>query len=343
MDKKDIKEASNVLDKAEKIIIIISRPIDYDCLASGIVMYNFLKKMKKRIEIIAPVVIPEQFYQLPQVINITIQDTLKVDFSKYDLVITLDGGNTKQFAEVTKDKDFTFDGAKYILNIDHHAGNTNFAQEVLFDVKASSTAEVLLSSIIDLKILSKDETTLLYSAIVWDTGNFLHNFTTQTLKIASELIKHGADYTFVLDHILHNYHEGDFKLYAWLIDHTIYDYKQGYSYVVFDQKAVEKEFECKYPIVKHAMKLYATDYATSVSKISIAFILWQQGKKVMIKIKGNSYRNRISLIELSLALGGGGEGHFQFAPTDITGTVEDILEKIPKEIKKLRAKYNKNS
>jgi nanoRNase/pAp phosphatase (c-di-AMP/oligoRNAs hydrolase) len=343
MDKKHIKKIKKIIRDARKILIIVSRPIDYDCLASGVVMYNYLKKMNKVVQVTAPTFIPEQFYELPQIKKITIHDTRKFNFSSYDLIIPLDGGNTKQFAEVSKDEEFSFGNNKNILSIDHHAGATDFAKYALYDKEASSTAELLLSTIIDIKKVSRDEATLLYSALVWDTGNFLHNFTHRTLKIASQLIKQQADYVFVLDHILHSHTEEDFKLFAWLIEHTVYDYDRGYSYVVFDPKKAEKKFQCHYPVIKHAVKLYTTYFATDVSGISIAFILWQQGRRVRMKIKGSSYRNNIPLTELSKALGGGGEGHFQYAPTDIIGTVNETLKKIPKAIKKLRKKYKNNS
>jgi len=89
-----------------------------------------------------------------------------------------------------KNKDL-LEGAKYIINIDHHISNTNFGNINMVDSSAAATGELIYSLIKKLDIeIDKDIATCLYTAISSDTGSFMYdNTTSKTHRIISELLE----------------------------------------------------------------------------------------------------------------------------------------------------------
>jgi phosphoesterase RecJ-like protein len=88
-----------------------------------------------------------------------------------------------------------------ILNIDHHASNTGYGAERIFDPRAASVCEVLYRVIGD--IGGKIDPTVAYcllTGVVGDTRSFRTSSTTpETLRIAGDLIAAGAPLNGVSD------------------------------------------------------------------------------------------------------------------------------------------------
>ena len=113
------------------------------------------------------------------------------DFSP-DKTITVD----------TASKDmFPINGAEYLdavsLCIDHHASNTNFAEYACVDEARAACGELVYDILLSLGgKISEKTAERLYTAISTDTGCFAYaNTSSDTLRIASELIKVGAPHT----------------------------------------------------------------------------------------------------------------------------------------------------
>jgi phosphoesterase RecJ-like protein len=87
------------------------------------------------------------------------------------------------------------DGARLVLNIDHHHDNTRFGAVNLVVATASSTGEVLRDLFRELGVeLTPELAEALYIAVVTDTGRFQYsNTTAKSLRLAAELVEAGAD------------------------------------------------------------------------------------------------------------------------------------------------------
>lgn len=328
-----------VLLKAKTVLIIVSKPIDYDCLASGIVLRNKLAREGKDVKLVSPVVLPEYAKIFPLVDLIKVYDTKREDFERYDLIIALDSGNARQFAEVEKDTDFNFGGNSEVLHIDHHFDNNHFAKYEIWDPKASSTTEILLSAFIDIDKVTKDEATLLYAGLLGDTGNFRYQMSYKTLGFAAELLKKGADYNLIVNEYFFKHKQKAFEILALLIDKTLYNYKLGYSYAVIDVSKMCRKLRCDQDELRGGFRLYEQTFGGSIEGISITFLIKKYENKIDVKMTGNKYTNKIPLPEIGKALGGEGGGHFNFAGYDLKGDVNDVVANIEKVVRKLRKEY----
>lgn len=123
-----------------------------------------------------------------------------VDFPKggfnYDLIIVLDSPDLERLGSLyEKNSDIFYETP--VINIDHHAGNDFFGQVNLVDLTATSTAEILVST---LEALSPDKSpfdeeisTCLLAGIITDTGSFQNaNTTPKSLTVSAQMVAAGA-------------------------------------------------------------------------------------------------------------------------------------------------------
>jgi len=87
------------------------------------------------------------------------------------------------------------EGARSVVNVDHHHDNTRFGDVNLVVEDASSTAEVLADVLAALPLrLTPEIAGALYVGLVTDTGRFQYSNTTpKALRLAAELVDAGAD------------------------------------------------------------------------------------------------------------------------------------------------------
>jgi len=83
----------------------------------------------------------------------------------------------------------------FVINIDHHPGNTDFGQINWFDASAAACAEMVFDLVRALGVpLSLDMATHLYLAIVTDTGSFHYSsISPRTFDICRQLLEAGVD------------------------------------------------------------------------------------------------------------------------------------------------------
>ncbi len=336
------QKIKDVIKNSKRIIIVISRPIDNDCLASGLVLYNQLRRIwKKDVDIISPENVKSYHNHLPLIEKIEFKDTKNVNFFKYDLVVALDGGNTRQFAQVEEDSDFDFSGFENVLNIDHHSGNTHFAKWEIWDVGYSSTCEILMDTILDLERLSKNEATLLYAGIIGDSGNFKYNFSGRTMKFASMLIEKGANYRYLLNEMFYNFEECHFNVLIWCIKNTKFDYQKRISKLVINEDDTKDQIGYDFETVKNGLYLYKKYFALAIRGIDINIIYSVRKNLVVVTIAGKDYENKIPLTQVRKFLKAQGGGHFNLVVFSMKGEFLDIYKKVESAIMDLRKKYEK--
>jgi phosphoesterase RecJ-like protein len=86
-------------------------------------------------------------------------------------------------------------GDTRVLNIDHHRDNENYGDLNWIDVSAAALGEMIYDLLVAWgKEITPRIATLLYTAILTDTGRFHYRGTSaRTLEICSQLVKQGAD------------------------------------------------------------------------------------------------------------------------------------------------------
>lgn len=118
--------------------------------------------------------------------------------NKFDLIIVFDTGNLEHLGGIY-DRNVQMFFETPVINIDHHASNTDYGQVNLVDVTAASTTEVLFEFLMDLekklerKLISEDMATLLLAGLITDTGSFQHaNTSPRSMETAAKLLDLGA-------------------------------------------------------------------------------------------------------------------------------------------------------
>lgn len=116
----------------------------------------------------------------------------------FDLVVCADCANLDRVGAFYEENSSIFYEVP-VVNIDHHAGNTNFGKVNIVDLAASSTAEILVSLLetvgkdVEGGIIDADIATCLLTGITTDTGSFQNSNTTpKALTVAAQLVAAGG-------------------------------------------------------------------------------------------------------------------------------------------------------
>ncbi|MEW5984490.1 MAG: bifunctional oligoribonuclease/PAP phosphatase NrnA [Acidobacteriota bacterium] len=162
---------------------------DGDSIGSAIALAEGLRAIGKEVRVVNRDRAPLQYQAFPNAEQIEIAETLT---GEVDAVIVLECGDLGRTGLLG------LDGA-FVLNIDHHPGNTGFGHVRWFDGQASACAEMVYAILVELGApLSASMATFLYVAIVTDTGSFRYpGVSPRTFTICARLLEAGADPVFV--------------------------------------------------------------------------------------------------------------------------------------------------
>jgi phosphoesterase RecJ-like protein len=219
------------------------------------------------------------------------------------------------------------EGAKLVVDIDHHHDNTRFGQLNAIVPTASSTGEVLYDLFRELGVgITPEIAEALYIALVTDTGRFQYaNTSPRTLRVAAELVEAGADVHHIFQFVYENVAFAKLKLVARAL-------------------ANAKVYEGGRIIVSH---LERTDFESAgaeepFSEGIIDYLRAVEGAEVVALIREPpsldgptrrvSLRTRAEEVDVSaIARKSGGGGHRQAAGFSSEASVDEITEFIRRE------------
>jgi phosphoesterase RecJ-like protein len=194
-----IQEFKEYLNTPRKAVLLTHFKPDADALGSALGLALYLKKKGHTAQVITPSDYPDFISWMPGNKEVLIFQKDKPDratrfINNADVIFCLDFSCLNRINElgdvVRKSK------GKKVL-VDHHLEPDKFADFEQWDGTAASTAELvfkLIDELGDKTLIDGEIAECLYAGIVTDTGGFRHSNTThQVLKIASELVEHGAD------------------------------------------------------------------------------------------------------------------------------------------------------
>lgn len=176
-----MKKINALLEQSNTILILTHKSPDGDAIGSGLALYNALIKLHKKVEIIIENM-PQVFNFLPNYNNIKDNTNIK----EYDLVIIVDCANYERIGQYNNNY---FANAKYTLNIDHHAGNTKYANYNYISPSSPACCEYLVEILDYLNItITKEIAECLITGILTDTGGFQYTATNEkTYNFASRV------------------------------------------------------------------------------------------------------------------------------------------------------------
>ncbi len=183
-----ITDIVSALKKSEKIAIVIHQNPDGDAIGSAVALFEGLKELGKKSEIICTQDFPEIFEKLTGKINVN--NSLP---KNGELIILLDCCDIHRTGFSKQLKDYK----GKIVSVDHHANGDirKLPGLHLRNESASATSEIIFELLAELRVnITTKIATAVLLGVYTDTGGFLHNNTTsETLSLASRLIRYGAD------------------------------------------------------------------------------------------------------------------------------------------------------
>lgn len=315
------------LEKAGNILLKVHRSPDPDSVASCLSMSYFLKKNGKNVDIISSDPIQENLFFLKEAENIKKVDMSTFDYSKYDLFVVLDASSLDQSIGI---KDANLPEIPLIV-IDHHITNKKYGKINLVDY-LGSTCEVLYHFFQDLNFdMDRQLALYLLTGIISDTGSFQFDYTTtESLEIASELIKKGADRQEIVYNLFNSYKYDLVKFWGVLLDKMELNKECQFVWT-----AIPYETYMKYNKPAEAKSLAATLFFSSIYEADFGIVMVEQTKGIL----NLSLRSRrgVDVSKIANELGGSGHreaagGWFKF--DNFNSAVEKVLNTAKKYAKK---------
>jgi len=310
MDKfiKEFKKAFDLIDSAEKILIISHRNPDGDTIGSSLALRQILLGSGKQIISACADQIPLSIMFLPGAPNILVS---LPDFDA-DLIITLDASSTEQikYEEIIS----TINKKKIpVLNIDHHATNKNFGIVNIVMPEAASTTEVLYYFFEYLgAVITPQIATSLLAGIYSDTGSFMHSNTRQsTFKIAADLFCKGAAVSLIINNMFKTHTVEQLRLWGRVLENARQN-KNG-SIV---SKVTQTDFDDTDSSPRDLTGII--NYLNSVPNAKMTILLAEDTKG---NVKGSirTQNDKIDATKISEKFGGG--GHAKAAGFTIPGKI----------------------
>ena len=307
------------IKKAKNILINIHRNPDLDSIGSATALYQALIKMKKKVTLICPHEIPENYKFLK---GADLVET--IDFKTwagkpgpYDLFLILDSGS---YDIVTGSKEIKLPDMKKII-VDHHQTN-NWSDCLLklLDIEASSTAEIVYQILLDWNVIIDFKiATSIFAGIASDTVFFKYEKNAKkTFQIATELLNSGADKNKIVEQSFDSF---DFDL-IQLIGEFLTKMQKGNGYVY---SVLDNETFIKFGKQRGAREIVANLFARSIKNFDFG-IMAVEFEKDKFAVSFRSKSVDVSVIAKKF----GGGGHKNAAGATIYGNIDQVIKKIKK-------------
>lgn len=330
MHYKESKKILAEIKKAKSILINTHRGPDPDSIGSALSLYYVVKKLGKKAEIISPSEVYFNLNYLKHFDKIKTINFSKFDFSKHDLLVALDSAD---WSMVSGDKQIPIPDIP-IIKIDHHETGEKYGKINLIKKNMPSNAEVMYYLFEDWGIkITKDLAMALLAGIIGDTGVFRYpNTTTQTLRLAANLIEKGADKEKIVASIYSNMDINILKFWGEILREMKIDKRYKFAWAAIPYHIYED-----YGKPVEAKSMAAGLFAQNVKGVDFGMIMVEDIKKRL----SVSIRSKAGFDISALAVEIGGGGHENAAGAKVSKMEFDGAVKKVLRITRKFAKENK--
>lgn len=209
----------DAIDHSQRILLSMHRGPDGDTAGSALALSHYLTQIGKEHVVCCIDPLPESLRFLPGASTVVQTSTLTdpLHTLTFDLVIVLDSSDST-FNGVSTYLD-TLTTKPTIINIDHHATNTQYGDIQLVIDTASSTCEIVYSLLAHRAVLTKDMATCLLTGLMTDTGGLTNLATTASaVHTASALLLRGAQMKQIIRNTMLNRNVPTLKLWGRALD-----------------------------------------------------------------------------------------------------------------------------
>ncbi len=291
---------------------------DGDCVGSCLATYNYIKTWFPEITvrvILEP--IPNIFKFLRGA------DEICSSFAEektYDLCIVQDCGESGRLGGAVK----YFETAKKTFCVDHHISNQSFADENYLFPHASSTSELVFELIGEERV-TKEIAECIYVGLIHDTGVFQYsNTSAKTMRIAGILMEKGIDFPKIVDETFFTKTFAQNKILGRALQNSaLYEDGKVIATVISQKEMAENQ-----ALPKHLEGIASQLRVTKGVEAAI-FLYEQEDGAWKVSMRSNG---KVDVSAIAVSLGGG--GHVRAAGATVTGSPQEKICSICKEIKR---------
>jgi len=321
-----------------KIIITTHQKPDADAMGSSLGLFLFLKQLGFSVTVISPTDFAKNLKWMPGVENV-IEFEQDVEAcvaltNESDFIFCLDFNalsRINEFGEIVKNS-----GAKKVL-IDHHQNPESFAEFNFWDVKASSTCELVYQFIKESNnenLVDKDMASCLYAGIMTDTGSFKYgNCTAETHLIVAGLLSKGANNVEITEQIYDTFSKERVQFIGFAISQKM---------VVMEEYNTALITITREEIAQYKLQTGDTEglvnYGLSIDGVKFAALIIDRTKmvKMSFRSKGNFSVNNFARLHFN------GGGHFNASGGSSTETLENTVLKFNEVLKNHKKELNES-
>jgi len=323
---RSLQKLDEFLNRHDKFIISTHESPDADGLGCEIAFLDFLRQMGKTAIILNSDPVPDicRFLDIDNELTV-LENESQVPEDVYEyaqfVLDTNDYNNIGTAYRILNDK------VKEYFIIDHHQGGDQNMIDINFiKVEAASASEIIYSIIRHYnKSLNFKTAQALYTGIVFDTGSFRFPKTTsETFKIASDLITHGVDPFTIYEKLYESNSLSSFQLRGRILSSME---------ILEDGKMIAMKLTPEMVTETHG------SFSEGESTINMPFTVKGVVASLLVKQDVNgpvkiSMRTKGNIDVGSLAIEKGGGGHKNAAGYKTKLTIDEAYKKAVEDMKK---------
>lgn len=222
----NIAKLQDKLSGKKKIVITTHQIPDADALGSSLALYSYLIKKGHQVHVITPTDYPEFLFWMEgndQVIIFTENENRSAKLvEEADFIYCLDFSQLSRICELG---DLVKKSPAIKVLIDHHQEPEDFAAYQLWNINASSTAELIYTYIEmngELDLLDKGISECIYAGMMTDTGSFCFPSTSKKVHlIIAELMDRGLNHSKVHNLVYDDNTESKVRLLGYFLSEKL--------------------------------------------------------------------------------------------------------------------------
>ena len=296
---------SEILKRQRFVVTSHARP-DGDAIGSSLAMAYALHHLRKEVRVVSKDVAPPPYMAFPGVRDIEI--TARVD-DPADAVIVMECGDLKRTGVEGLERGF-------VVNVDHHPGNTNYGALNWIDLSAAACGELVFDLVRALGVpLTVEIATHVYVAILTDTGSFHYsNITPRTFEICRLCVEAGVNPQSVSRAVYDSNSLARLKLYAAVLNRMRLD-RTGQIATLMVDRELTRECDGTYDDTEGLIN----EPLTVKNIVAVVFFKEQSAGewRVSMRSKGD-----VDINAIAKQFGGG--GHKNASGCNASGSVEEL-------------------
>lgn len=322
----------SLIQNSNRIVICGHRNPDGDAIGSTLGMCQYLRKLKKRANVIVPSPYPDFLKWIPDVRTVLIyersMEAAKQMIEEADLIFCMDFNELQRLGDDMA-KEIRKAKAKRVL-IDHHMDpETDVADIIISRPEKSSTSEMtfrLIEQLGGFDDMGLSGAIALYTGMMTDTGGFTYNSKDPEIYfIIWKLLTKGIDKDKIYRNVFNNYSESRLRLQGYLL----YEKLQ----FLCDKKAAY------YTLTREEMKRFNfirgdaegfVNLPLQVKGMRLSISLREDTEKDVVRVSLRSYDD-FSCKEMAERFFNGG-GHFNASGGQLPFPMEEAVETVKKAI-----------